>query len=145
MTVIHEATMENIDALITENSVLVIDFWAPWCGPCRSFAPIFEAAAADHPAMAFAKANTEAEQQLGAYFQIRSIPTLMVFREQILMYSQAGALPRAALDGLVGSIDGFTQAHADALKALAETPDPIHYNAVSDALNIAEGRLTLGD
>ena len=101
MTVIHEATMDNIDALITENSVLVIDFWAPWCGPCRSFAPIFEAAAADHPTIAFAKANTEAEQQLGAYFQIRSIPTLMVFREKILIYSQAGALPRAALDELL--------------------------------------------
>lgn len=98
---IHEATFTNIDDLITQNDILMIDFWAPWCGPCRSFAPIFEAAAEANPDIAFAKANTEAEQQLGAYFQIRSIPTLMIFREQILLFNQAGALPASALEELI--------------------------------------------
>ncbi|MGC8697534.1 MAG: thioredoxin domain-containing protein [Halothiobacillus sp.] len=101
---IHEATFATIDSLITDNAILIIDFWAPWCGPCRSFAPIFEAAAEAHPDIAFAKANTEADQQLGAYFQIRSIPTLMVFREKILLFNQAGALPREALDELIGKV-----------------------------------------
>lgn len=101
---VQEATFDTIDSLITQNEILIVDFWAPWCGPCQSFAPIFEQAAEAHPDVTFVKANTEAEQQLAAYFQIRSIPTLMVFRQQILLFNQAGALPRQALDELIGKV-----------------------------------------
>jgi thioredoxin len=118
---IHEATFATIDSLITDNDILIIDFWAPWCGPCRSFAPIFEAAAEVHPDVTFAKANTEADQQLGAYFQIRSIPTLMVFREKILLFNQAGALPRQALDELIGKVKALDMAQVRAEIAQSQT------------------------
>lgn len=118
---IHEATFATIDSLITDNDILIIDFWAPWCGPCRSFAPIFEAAAEAHPDVTFAKANTEADQQLGAYFQIRSIPTLMVFREKILLFNQAGALPRQALDELIGKVKALDMAQVRAEIAQSQT------------------------
>jgi thioredoxin len=118
---IHEATFATIDSLITDNDILIIDFWAPWCGPCRSFAPIFEAAAKAHPDVTFAKANTEADQQLGAYFQIRSIPTLMVFREKILLFNQAGALPRQALDELIGKVKALDMAQVRAEIAQSQT------------------------
>ncbi|HQS02845.1 MAG: thiol reductase thioredoxin [Halothiobacillus sp. 24-54-40] len=118
---IHEATFATIDSLITDNAILIIDFWAPWCGPCRSFAPIFEAAAEAHPDVTFAKANTEADQQLGAYFQIRSIPTLMVFREKILLFNQAGALPRQALDELIAKVKALDMAQVRAEIAQSQT------------------------
>jgi thioredoxin len=99
-----ECTMENFKGLIDDNGTVVVDFWAPWCAPCRSFAPTFEAASEKHPDVVFAKVNTEEQQQLAGAFNIRSIPTLMVFRDQIIIYSEAGALPAPAFDQLIAQV-----------------------------------------
>jgi len=99
--VVLERTKENFNATIEGGKTVIIDFWAPWCGPCRAFAPTFEAVSEEYPEVVFAKINTENERELGAAFNIRSIPTLMVFREQVVLFSQAGMLPRAALQEVV--------------------------------------------
>jgi thioredoxin len=96
--------MENFKELIDGNGTVIVDFWAPWCAPCRSFAPTFEAASEKHPDVVFAKVNTEEQQQLAGAFNIRSIPTLMVFRDQVIIYSEAGALPAPAFDQLVAQV-----------------------------------------
>src|SRR5437764_425722 len=96
-----ELTKDNFEETILNNSTVLIDFWAPWCGPCRGFAPIFERVAESNPEVVFAKVNTDAEQEIAAHFQIRSIPTLMVFREKIIVFSQPGALPQSALEQIV--------------------------------------------
>ena len=97
-----ELSKDTFKDTITDNDIVLIDFWAQWCGPCKSFAPIYEAASEKHEGVVFAKVNTEEEQELAASFQIRSIPTLMMFREQIAIFSQAGMLPESALDEVIG-------------------------------------------
>jgi thioredoxin 1 len=96
-----ELTKENFEQVVTSNPTVIVDYWAPWCGPCRGFAPIFEKVAEAHPDVVFAKVNTDVEQEIGAHFQIRSIPTLMVFRDQVIVFSQPGALPQGALEQVV--------------------------------------------
>jgi thioredoxin 1 len=98
---ILELTQENFDQTITGNTMVIVDFWAPWCGPCRGFAPVYEKASEAHPDVVFAKVNTDEQQELAGAFAIRSIPTLMVFREKVILFQQAGALPGNALDQVI--------------------------------------------
>jgi len=94
-------TKDNFDQIINAKDMVLVDFWAPWCGPCKGFAPVFEAASEKHLDIVFAKVNTDEEQELAASFNIRSIPTLMFFREKVILYSQAGALPGSALEQVI--------------------------------------------
>jgi len=98
---VMELTQENFEQVVTSNSTVIVDYWAPWCGPCRGFAPVFERVADANPDVVFAKVNTDDEQEIAAHFQIRSIPTLMVFRDQVIVFSQPGALPQNALEQVV--------------------------------------------
>jgi thioredoxin len=100
---IVELTKENFAQSIDGHPFAVVDFWAPWCAPCRAFAPVFAAAAARHPDMLFAKVNTEEQQELAAYFHIGSIPTLMIFRDNIIVFAQPGAVSAGALDEVLAA------------------------------------------
>lgn len=97
-----DLTQTNFEETIKNNDMIIVDFWAPWCGPCRSFKPIFEETAEKYPDIVFGKLNTDEERSLAGHFQIRSIPTLMIFKEQIIVFSQAGSLSQSAFEEVIG-------------------------------------------
>jgi thioredoxin 1 len=101
LVAVVELTKDNFEQTVTDSDFVIVDFWAPWCGPCRSFAPVFEKVSEDHPNVVFAKVNTEEEREIAQHFQIRSIPTLMIFRDKIIIFSEAGALPEGPFRDLV--------------------------------------------
>ena len=98
-----ELSEENLESTVTDNDIVIVDFWAPWCGPCKSFGPIYEEVSEKHTDIVFAKVNTEVEQAIAQHFQIRSIPTLMIFREQVIIYAEAGMLPAKSLEEIIES------------------------------------------
>jgi thioredoxin 1 len=105
-----ELNKENFEEVVTGNDFVIVDYWAPWCGPCRSFAPTYEKVSEEHPEIVFAKVNTEDEHEIAAHFQIRSIPTLMIFREKVIIFSQAGALPESGFKELIKRAAGLDMA-----------------------------------
>jgi thioredoxin len=110
-----ELSKETFDQTVNQNTMVIVDFWAPWCGPCKGFAPVYEKASEAHPDVVFAKVNTDEEQELAGSFGIRSIPTLVVFREKVILFQQAGALPGAALEQVIVQAKALDMAkvHAD--------------------------------
>jgi thioredoxin len=105
-----ELTQKNFEQVITDSPMVIVDFWAPWCGPCKGFAPICEQAAESHTDVVFGKINTDQEQELAGAFNIRSIPTLMVFREKVVLFQQAGALPGSALEQVIAQAKALDMA-----------------------------------
>ncbi len=116
-----ELTEENFEDTVTNNDFVIVDFWAPWCGPCRSFAPTYEKVSEGHEDIVFAKVNTEEQQAIAAHFQIRSIPTLMIFREKVIIFSQAGALPESGFKELIQRASELDMAEVH--KQIAEGQD----------------------
>ena len=110
-----ELTKDNFEEVVTKNDMVIVDFWAPWCGPCKGFAPIYDAASEKHADVVFAKVNTDEEQELAQHFNIRSIPTLMMFREKVILFSQAGALPAAGIESVISQAKALdmAQVHKD--------------------------------
>lgn len=116
-----ELNKDNFIDTVTGNDIVFVDFWAPWCGPCKSFAPVYEEISEKYHEIVFAKVNTEQEQELAGRFQIRSIPTLMVFRENVIVFSQAGALPASGLTQLIQQVRDVDMAEVH--RQIAEEPD----------------------
>lgn len=114
----ENATAADFNELISNNEIVIIDFWAPWCGPCRSFAPIYEKVSENHTDIIFAKVNTEEEEELSNHFQIRSIPTLMIFREQVVLFAQPGMLSEGQLEEVIGKVRevDMTKVHEEIAK-----------------------------
>jgi thioredoxin len=112
------ATSDTFEDIIEKNEIVLVDFWAEWCGPCKAFAPVFEKASEKHADVKFVKVDTEAEPQLAAAFQVRAIPTLVVFREKVILFMQAGALPGEALEELVTEVKALDmkEVHAEIAK-----------------------------
>ncbi len=132
-----ELTESDFEQTITGKDIVLVDYWAEWCGPCRQFAPIYEEASERHPDVVFAKVDTEAEQQIAAAAQITSIPTLMAFREGVLVFSQPGALPAQALDQIIDGVKGLdmTEVHAQvaAQRDLQSKPREVSTEEMAEA------------
>ncbi|NLW98102.1 MAG: thioredoxin [Actinomycetales bacterium] len=138
----RDLTHADFEKTVTEEDIVLVDFWAAWCGPCRQFAPVYEAASEQHPDVVFGKVDTEAEQSLAAAAGITSIPTLMAFREGVLVFNQPGALPAAGLEQVVAKVKeldmGEVHARMAALRALADKP--LEISADDFVTGHAEGR-----
>jgi thioredoxin 1 len=119
-----DLTNENFENTVNDNPMVIVDFWAPWCGPCRGFAPLYEQASDAHPDVVFAKVNTDEQQELAGTFGIRSIPTLMVLREKVILFQQAGALPGSALEQVISQAKSLDMAkvHEDVKKQGSKDP-----------------------
>lgn len=114
----QDITAQQFNEVITNNEIVIVDFWAEWCGPCKSFAPIYEKVSEQHEDIVFAKVNTEQEQELAGHFQIRSIPTLMIFREQVVLFAQPGMLAEEQLEEVIGKVRevDMTKVHEEVAK-----------------------------